>query len=31
MYQTVEHVDSPEIRGMINVINYLLEVEELWG
>ena len=29
MHQTVEHNDSPEIRGMINVIPYLLKVEEL--
>lgn len=29
MHQTVDHIDSPEIRGMINVINYLVEVEEL--
>jgi|TARA_B100001250_G_C19795696_1_gene788616 large subunit ribosomal protein L30 len=29
MQQTVEHLDCPEIRGMINVIPYLLKVEEL--
>ena len=29
MYQTVEQVDNPQIRGMINVIDYLLKVEEL--
>ena len=29
MHQTVEYVDSPQIRGMINVIPYLLKVEEL--
>lgn len=29
MHQTVEHSDSPQIRGMINVIPYLLKVEEL--
>ncbi len=29
MYQTVEHLDCPEIRGMINVIPYLIKVEEL--
>ena len=29
MYQSVEHNDSPQIRGMINVIPYLLKVEEL--
>ena len=28
MYQTVEKSDSPAIRGMINVIPYLLKVEE---
>ena len=29
MHQSVEHGDSPQIRGMINVIPYLLKVEEL--
>tara|TARA_B100000700_G_scaffold123680_1_gene138413 strand:- start:254 stop:445 length:192 start_codon:yes stop_codon:yes gene_type:complete len=29
MHQEVEHSDSPQIRGMINVIPYLLRVEEL--
>ena len=29
MQQSVEHFDSPAIRGMINVIPYLLKVEEL--
>ena len=29
MHQTVEQVDNPQIRGMINVIGYLLKVEEL--
>tara|TARA_Y100001970_G_C14237163_1_gene862514 strand:- start:2647 stop:2844 length:198 start_codon:yes stop_codon:yes gene_type:complete len=29
MHQTVEKVDNPQIRGMINVIDYLLKVEEL--
>ena len=24
-------IDCPEIRGMINVIPYLLKVEELWN
>ena len=28
MHQTVEHVDCPQIRGMINTISYLLKVEE---
>ena len=27
MHQTVEHNDTPVIRGMINVIPYLLKVE----
>ena len=27
--QVVEHQDSPQIRGMINNISYLLKVEEL--
>jgi len=29
IHQTVEHQDTPVIRGMINVIPYLLKVEEL--
>ena len=29
MHQTVEHQDSAQIRGMINVIPYLLKVDEL--
>ena len=29
MHQSVEHGDTPQIRGMINVIPYLLKVEEL--
>ena len=29
MQQVVEHQDSPQIRGMINNIPYLLKVEEL--
>jgi len=29
MHQSVDHSDSPQIRGMINVIPYLLKVEEL--
>ena len=29
MQQVVEHRDSPQIRGMINNISYLLKVEEL--
>ena len=27
--QTVEKVDSPQIRGMINKIDYLVKVEEV--
>lgn len=26
---TVEHEDTPQIRGMINKVNYLLNVEEM--
>lgn len=26
--KTVEHNDTPQIRGMINKVSYLLEVEE---
>lgn len=29
MQQVVEHSDSPQIRGMINVVPYLIKVEEL--
>ena len=29
MQQVVDHQDSPQIRGMINNIPYLLKVEEL--
>jgi large subunit ribosomal protein L30 len=29
MNQVVEHNDVPSIRGMVNKINYLLQVEEL--
>ena len=29
MQQVVEHQDSPQIRGMIKNISYLLRVEEL--
>ena len=28
MHQVVEHQDSPQIRGMIKNISYLLKVEE---
>ena len=29
MHQSVEQADSPQIRGMINLIPYLIKVEEL--
>jgi ribosomal protein L30/L7E len=29
MQQTVEHSDTPVVRGMINVIPFLLKVEEV--
>lgn len=29
MQQSVEHTDSPAIRGMINRVNYLVKVEEV--
>ena len=29
MHQSIEQNDTPQIRGMINVIPYLLKVEEL--
>ena len=29
IHQSVEHSDTPQIRGMINVIPYLLKFEEL--
>lgn len=29
LYQTIEHEDSPAIRGMINKISHLLTVEEV--
>ncbi len=29
MNQTIEHVDSPAVRGMIEKISHLLEVEEV--
>jgi len=28
MHQTVEHVDSPTVRGMISLVNHLVEVDE---
>mgnify|MGYP003564947552 CR=1 FL=1 len=29
--QTVEHTDSPQIRGMINRVVHLVDVEEVKG
>jgi large subunit ribosomal protein L30 len=29
MHQTVEHVDSPSLRGMLYKVNHLVEVEEV--
>jgi len=29
LYETIEHDDSPAIRGMINRISHLLTVEEV--
>lgn len=29
MHQTVEHVDSPALRGMLAKVVHLIEVEEL--
>jgi large subunit ribosomal protein L30 len=29
MHQTVEVIDTPENRGMINKVNYMLQVEEV--
>ena len=28
MHQTVEHLDSPAVRGMLNRVNYLVKIEE---
>jgi large subunit ribosomal protein L30 len=28
MHQTVEHTDSPAVRGMLNKISHLIKVEE---
>ena len=28
MHQTIEQVDSPVLRGMINRVNFLVKVEE---
>jgi len=29
LHQTVEHTDTPQIRGMINKVGHLIEVEEI--
>lgn len=29
LHQTVEHVDTPTLRGMIYLVNHLVEVVEL--
>jgi len=29
MHQTVEVIDTPENRGMVNKINYMVNVEEI--
>lgn len=29
LYQTVEHDNSPEIRGMVRSVRHLVEVEEI--
>ncbi|UCE04760.1 MAG: 50S ribosomal protein L30 [bacterium] len=29
LHQTVEHNDTPQIRGMINKVSHLVEVEEI--
>ena len=31
LHQVVEHVDTPQIRGMVFKIRHLLEVEEMKG
>ena len=28
LHQTVEHVDSPSLRGMLSKVNHLVEIEE---
>jgi len=28
LHQTVEHVDSPTLRGMLAKVNHLVEIEE---
>lgn len=29
LHETVEHVDSPSLRGMLSKVNYLVMIEEL--
>ena len=29
LHQTVEHVDTPQIRGMVNKVSHLVDVEEI--
>ena len=29
LHHSVEHVDTPQIRGMINKVSHLVEVEEI--
>ena len=29
LHQTVEHVDSPQVRGMVDKVIHLVEVEEV--
>jgi len=29
LYQTVEHMDSPSIRGMVRSVQHLVKVEEV--
>jgi len=29
LYQTVEHADTPQIRGMIRTVSHLVKVEEV--
>lgn len=31
LHQTVEHDDTPQIRGMINAVSHLVRVEEVKG
>jgi large subunit ribosomal protein L30 len=28
LHQTVEHLDSPTLRGMLYMVNHLVEIEE---